>query len=79
MIEKKNLSKYYGKGRKEGTVQMKKEMNQKKLKLSKQHKRLFMMILIILLLANIGLIINEGIKKKTTEETQVASTFSNTP
>ncbi len=58
---------------------MKKEMNQKKLKLSKQHKRFFITVIIILFLVDIGLIINEVMKEATTEVSQVASSFSNTP
>lgn len=58
---------------------MKKKFNQHKLKISKQQKRLFITILIILLLVNIGLIMNEVINKETREETQISSSFSNTP
>lgn len=58
---------------------MKKRIIQKRLKISKLHKRFFIMVLIILILANVGLALNEMMKKETTEETQVASSFSNTP
>jgi hypothetical protein len=58
---------------------MKKRIIQKRLKISKLHKRYFIMVLIILILANVGLALNEMMKKETTEETQVASSFSNTP
>lgn len=58
---------------------MKKKFIQKRLKISKLHKRYCIMILIILILANIGLALYEMMQKETIEETQVASSFSNTP
>lgn len=58
---------------------MKKNNNQKKLKISKLHKKISIMILVSLLLGNIGLIMNEVMKQEITEETQVSSSFSNTP
>ena len=58
---------------------MKNKLNQKKITMSRLHKRLVLTILMILLLGNIGLIINEVMKDETTEETKVAASFSNTP
>ncbi len=58
---------------------MKKKIIQKRLKISKLHKRYFIIILIILILTNIGLALNEMMKKETIEETQVSASFSNTP
>jgi hypothetical protein len=58
---------------------MKKKNNQTKLKISKQQKKITVTVLVLLILANLGLILNEVMKKEITEENQVMSSFSNTP
>ncbi len=58
---------------------MKKKINQKKLRISKKNKKSLITLIIILLLANLGLIMNEVMKKEITEATQISSSFSNAP
>lgn len=58
---------------------MKKRLNRKKLIISKPHKRIVITVLTILILVNLGLIMNELIKENSIEETKVMSSLSNTP
>jgi len=58
---------------------MKKKLNQRKLKLTKQNKRYFVIGLVVLLLVSIGLIVTEVINDEKIEVTQITASFHNTP
>ena len=58
---------------------MKKNSSKKRIIMAKAHKRLGIAVIIIILLANIGLITKELLGEELMEETQTIATFSNTP